>query len=186
MKLSDIAPGCLCSYAAERSKEVSSKTLLNEVTLMKQLFRHAYHWGYTRTNLAEFVKRPKQEKSEIEILEPDEVQLFLSHSDSHYRVAFLAGFLTGMRAGEIWGLQWGDIDWNSNQIFVKRSLWKGRLQTPKTSYSIRRIDIPESLVHELKKWRLACPSILMVTCSMTPSSRGKHKDSLMLSEASLL
>jgi integrase len=64
---------------------------------------------------------------------------------------------TGLRAGELWGLQWGDVDWNSSQIHVRRSLWKGQFQTPKSKPSIRRVDIPSFLISELKKWRIRCP-----------------------------
>ena len=35
LKLADIAPGRLHLYAAERAKEASAKTLLNEITLLK-------------------------------------------------------------------------------------------------------------------------------------------------------
>jgi integrase len=71
---------------------------------------------------------PKKNSPEIEILTPAEITLFIEKANKHYRVAFLTGFLTGMRAGELWGLQWGDIDWNSKQIYVRRSLWKGQAQ----------------------------------------------------------
>ncbi len=43
------------------------------------------------------------------------------------------------------------------RIYVQRSLWKGQFQTPKSKCSIRKIDIPEMLIQELKKWKLACP-----------------------------
>ena len=103
------------------------------------------------------MERPRTTKPEIEILSPDEVGKVLNKAQSHYRVALLTGFLTGMRAGELWGLQWTDIDWNSKRVHVRRSLWKGQFQTPKSKCSFRRIDIPEMLIQELKKWKLACP-----------------------------
>jgi integrase len=94
---------------------------------------------------------------ENSILEPAEIDQLLKHATGAYKVAFLTATMTGMRAGELWGLQWGDVDWNSNQIHVRRSLWGGNFQTPKTKTSIRKIDIPSSLSLELKKWKLTCP-----------------------------
>jgi integrase len=64
---------------------------------------------------------------------------------------------TGMRQGEILGLQWGDIDWSGRQIHVRRAWKEGAFTEPKTRNSIRRVDFPEFLVLELKKWRLQCP-----------------------------
>jgi lipid A disaccharide synthetase len=37
-------------YASERLKKVSSKTVRNEIALLKQMFKHAHQWGYVKTN----------------------------------------------------------------------------------------------------------------------------------------
>lgn len=63
-----------------------------------------------------------------------------------------------MRSGELRGLQWTDIDWNSRQIHVRRSWKEGAYHQPKTQASLRRIDLPEFLITELREWRLACPN----------------------------
>lgn len=39
----------------------------------------------------------------------------------------LTGFRTGMRLGELLGLQWGDIDWRTRYLYVARSIVKGQL-----------------------------------------------------------
>lgn len=121
------------------------------------MFKHAYRWGYVKKNAAEHLERPKLDPREIEILTPEEVDKLLNNTTSHYRFAFLTAVLTGLRAGELWGLRWSDIDWNSFQIHVRQSLWKGQFQTPKSKYSFRKVDLAEPLVRELKKWRLASP-----------------------------
>ena len=76
---------------------------------------------------------------------------------NNYRLLIKTAIFTGMRSGEIRGVQWGDIDWNSGQIHVRRSWKEGTFHQPKTQASIRRIDLPEILVAELRTWRLACP-----------------------------
>jgi len=65
--------------------------------------------------------------------------------------------LTGLRAGELWGLQWPDMNWTLGQVFVRRALWKGHFQTPKTKNSVRNIDLLPQLVNELKHWKTICP-----------------------------
>jgi integrase len=155
--LTDILTGHLQAYVADRIKTVSPKTVCNEIVVIKEMFKHALRWGYLKTNPAEYVERPKIIKSEIEILAPDEIGSMLDKATGNYRIAFLTDFLTGMRAGELWGLKWDDIDWNSKQIHVRRSLWKGQFQTPKSKCSIRKLDIPDNLIQEFKRWKLACP-----------------------------
>ncbi|MBP1748832.1 MAG: Phage integrase family protein [Deltaproteobacteria bacterium] len=124
------------------------------------LFNRARKWGYIKNNPTEDIDRPKYEKSEINIMEPWEIKRFLEQAEKdvdHYRVAFCCAVETGLRAGELWGLQWGDIDWLEGKLHVRRSLWRGNFQTPKTKNSIRRVDISATLLTELKKWKLACP-----------------------------
>jgi integrase len=121
------------------------------------MFRHGLKWGYVKFNAAEQLHRPKAEKPEIELLSPDDIEKFLASTSGHYRVAFLTAVLTGVRAGELWGLQWNDIDFTAKQICIKRSFWRGNFQTPKSKKSVRKIDVPDSLISELKKWKLACP-----------------------------
>ncbi len=156
-QITDIMTGHLQAFVADRLKSVSAKTATNEIVVIKEMFKHALRWGYLKLNPAEYVERPRITKPEIEILSPAEIGALLENASGHYRIAFLTDFLTGMRAGELWGLQWGDIDWNSKRIHVSRSLWKGNFQTPKSKNSNRQIDIPDMLIHELKKWKLACP-----------------------------
>ena len=176
--MTDINPALLQSYITKRKQDkdargkekkkdeesemrkniISTKTISNEIVVIKKMFKHAHQWGYVKVNPAEHIQRPKIFKPEIEILEPGEFQKLLENSGSLYRVAFLTAILTGVRAGELWGLQWDDLDWNSKQIYVRRSVWKNGFQTPKLKNSIRKIDLPDNLLYELKKWKLACPN----------------------------
>ena len=156
-QMSDISTGQLQLFISERMKKVSARTVIQEITVIKLMFKHALKWGYIKLNPAELLDRPKFEKPEIEILTPEEIEKFLATISGHYRVAFLTAVLTGLRAGELWGLFWSDIDWNAKQIHIKRSLWHGSFQAPKSKRSVRKIDIPDSLILELKKWKLACP-----------------------------
>lgn len=171
-RLSEITTGQLQAYVANRLKDparkrskqnldtfvpVTAKTVCNEIMVMKELFRHARKWGYIKINPAEDVDRPKTNSAEIEILTPDEFKKLFAKTHSHYQTAFLTAFLTGLRAGELWALKWTDIDWNSKRIFVRRALWQGKFQLPKSKKAIRKIDITDELVGELKAWKLACP-----------------------------
>ncbi len=144
-------------YVADRSKEVSAKTVCNEIVVIKEMFKHAHRWGYVKTNPAEHLERPKMVRPEIEILNPEEIRKLIPKTTLPYRLAFMAAVLTGLRAGELWALKWSDIEWDSLQIYVRQSVWRGNFQTPKSKYSVRKVDIPELLSLELKRWKLSCP-----------------------------
>jgi site-specific recombinase XerD len=92
-------------YASERLKKVGSKTVRNEIALLKQMFKHAHQWGYVKNNQAEHATRPRIEKNEIEILEPGEIEKMIGHSTDAYRIAFKTAVMTGIR-----GVNFGDCN----------------------------------------------------------------------------
>jgi len=157
MRLCRLSALHIQALVVERLKEVSPKTVWNETGLIKQMMSYARRWGYIQTDPSEPVKRPRVNRAEIEILNPEEIGRMLAKIDRRYRLALLTCVLTGLRAGELWALQWPDIDFETFQIHVRRSLWRGRFQTPKSRSSVRRIDIPERLANELKNWKLSSP-----------------------------
>ncbi len=105
------------------------------------------------TGVLKRLKLERENKSEnVQAMTPDEVQTFLENCHSlfpeHYPF-FLCAFRTGMRLGELLGLEWGDIDWNSKFILVQRSYKLGQLNKTKTGAS-RRVDMSDQLNGTLK------------------------------------
>ena len=157
-KLTQITTTELVAFAANRKKLATSpKTAINQIALLKLMFAQARQWGYLDINPAVDLKRPKDSKKEIEILAPTELYLLIESSHDHYRMAFKTAIMTGVRAGELWALKWIDFQPATKQLFIRRSVWKGQFQTPKTKHAIRAIDLTDELVYELKVWKLACP-----------------------------
>lgn len=149
-KLKQISPRDIQGYVNLRMEQVKPKTVLNELTLLSTMFRRAIVWERLKTNPAQFITKPTVVKEEMDILSPDELNTFLNQVDDKHYAFFLMAVLTGMRRGELLGLQWGDVNWQSNQIFVRRAYWKGRFIEPKSIYSKRKIDITPKLARELR------------------------------------
>jgi len=74
-----------------------------------------------------------------------------------WRTFLMTVSLTGLRKGEAMGLQWGDIDWASGRLHVRRQLQGGELTKTKTRAGRRIIPLVPELVSALKRWRLAAP-----------------------------
>lgn len=55
----------------------------------------------------------------------------------------VAGY-TGMRVGELFALQWPDIDFKCNRIAVKRRLYRGELDLPKSNKTREIVLLPEA------------------------------------------
>ena len=163
IKLSKIDVGLIERYMAHKLKESKIiKTTINKtVTTLGTILKYGMRRGFCDTNPVSIVQKLKKgsEVTEDEKLffTKDEIHLLLENQDVKYGPFILVAVMTGMREGELLALQWEDIDWNSKQIYVRRTLQGGRFYEPKTRASKRRIDIDQELVTELKKWKLRCP-----------------------------
>ncbi len=85
----------------------------------------------------------------------DEVVHILAVAFEHFpewHPWLMCGLRTGMRAGELLALQWGDIDWRGSFIHLERNLVRGVLTTPK-NHQRRRIDMSRQLRATLRLWR---------------------------------
>ena len=157
-----IDSGDIRSLLAGIIKSRSPKTVNNILVMCKTMFKHARRWGYIKTNPAEDIDNFKVEHKEMGFLSPDEINLLLKHSRDPFRTLFFVAVMTGMRRGEVLGLQWGDIDWNSDTIFVRRSLYwisnKGngtwKFIAPKSKRSIRAIAMSPRLKEALQIHRI--------------------------------
>jgi integrase len=85
-----------------------------------------------------------------------EINQFLDGVTLKYRTFFMTAVLTGLRRGELLGLQGRDIDWNHNQIHVRRSLWESQIVSPKTKSSVRRVDMTPTLAQAFRKHKFSC------------------------------
>ena len=66
-------------------------------------------------------------------------------------VRFLAQ--TGVRIGEAIALRWGDVDFGARRVKVRRRIYKGTIDVPKSRYGIRDIPISTTLAQELWRYR---------------------------------
>jgi integrase len=87
-----------------------------------------------------------------------EARRYLAAAATHrHNALFELALRTGMRRGELLGLQWSDLDLRIGHLYVRRTLARvnGKLafQPTKTTYSQRRILLPTACVRSLKRYR---------------------------------
>lgn len=149
--LKDIRPIHIQNVIAELVDLGRSPKSIREATgILQKCLDAAVANGHIQTNPALGVVIPKMGKVERRVLSQEEQEIFLNYiHDNHswYEEMYLIMFLTGMRIGEIGGLQWNDIDFNGKFIHVNRALAyeykdgekKLFLTSPKTENSYRAI-----------------------------------------------
>jgi len=123
--------------------------------MLNQAFNQAVKWKRIKYNPVTDADPPAVKKEEMKIWSYAEINAFLEHcqGERHYLTFFLAIY-TGMRRGEILGLNWSDIDLVNKTIRIQRSLAyipkKGYILTStKTRKSNRIIPISDMVVKML-------------------------------------
>lgn len=105
-------------------------------------------------NPCESCRVPKLEKKEMTIIPPEKVGAYLQAAEQYGVLPiFYLELTSGLRRGELLGLQWSDLDQENQLITVNKQLSKINrelvLTTPKTQNSIRKVVVPKQTVELL-------------------------------------
>ena len=117
-------------------------------------------------------------KAKKKILTPEQIATLIAaaKADPERGVYVATPFLTGMRIGEVLGLQWRDIDFDLNEIHVRRVQENDgkTFDAPKTAAGFRTIPIGATLKVMLLDWRERCPRLDGELVRVFPT-RGKRQ-----------
>lgn len=127
-----------------KTYRLSRKTILNIVGVTKLVLGRKV-WMAWELDVGK-PARPKQR-----YFTEDQLRQIIQAAPGRYRVLFalLAG--TGMRIGEAAGLYVGDVNLDDGVIHVRRAVWRGKEQAPKTENALREIDIDPMLADLLRQ-----------------------------------
>ncbi len=141
---------------------LSSKTIRHYHTFISSVLERAVKWQLIQNNPCHRIDPPKIDHKEIKFMQEEQLAHFidcLSQEPIEYQTAFLILILTGMRRGELMGLEWPDIDLAEERITIQRTSQYSPLKgvytdTTKTERSKRTISIPQELCQTLREYRL--------------------------------
>ena len=141
--------------------KLSSKTVLEHHRLLHSMLQQAVYWQMIPYNPASRVRPPKAKKPSIDFY--DDVQTIalikaLEGEELKFRVIILLTIFTGLRRGEVLGLEWQDIDFKNSSVTVRQaSQYVSSIgiytKDPKTETSNRVISIPDSITKLLKDYK---------------------------------
>jgi len=125
---------------------------------------------YPRVWNDDFIGLPivKKESQLRPSLTESELGEVLASAKERYAIIFalLAG--TGLRAGEALALKPTNLSPDGRVLHVRRSIWNGREQEPKTPSAVREIDLPELLAVLLRGYAANKSGYLFATASGKP------------------
>lgn len=147
-------------------KPLSRKTILEHHRLLRAMLHKAVYWQLIVNNPAERVQPPKVHKPKRRYYDDEQCKFLLENLEQlnadniKYKVAIIITVFTGVRLGELMGLEWDDIDFRNGIISINKASQylseKGIFtKDPKTESSVREVAIPTfviSLLEEYKLW----------------------------------
>lgn len=152
--LHELTPQIQQNFVTLLSQTVSRKTVLNILGTLGSMMRRAKSWGYcTQPVTASELALPAEEvRKQTRFFNGDEARKIIALATEPYRTMFAIAGMTGLRPGEVMGLQKGDLDFDQHVIHVRRSSWLGRLQTVKSKASRAPVVMSVALSTLLKEY----------------------------------
>lgn len=132
-----------------------TRTRQNVFAVVRAMLNAALRQGLIPASPADSVERPRHRRKRIEPFTVDEMrQILEAVEDDRLHAMYRLAFYTGMRFGELAGLQWSDIAFDDSRLQVRRQVTHcaGRLaeRPPKSESSTRSIRLPDDAVHALE------------------------------------
>lgn len=159
-QIEELANFVIQNFLAELMQKRKPKTVRDILTIFNQILNYAQEQALCGKISAK-ITLPKDNAGTVKIfstIDQQRLVAFLSRELNSQKLGILICLYTGMRLGEICGLQWGDIDFTNRVIKIRRTIQRIRneegstrflIDTPKTQKSIRDIPIPEFLMSYL-------------------------------------
>jgi len=150
---------------SKTKKPLSGKTILEHHRLLRAMLHRAVYWQLIVSNPAERVQPPRSKKPKRRSYDDEQTKILLENlekltvEDTKYKVAIILTIFTGVRLGELMGLEWQDVDFRNGIISINRSSQYLSdmgvfTKVPKTESSIREIAIPEFIISLLEEYKL--------------------------------
>lgn len=171
LKIEQIRPVHLIEFYNNLQKEgiradgkpcgLSGKTILQHHRIISSILNDAVQWQIIALNPASRVKPPKVSKKQGSAYDEEQTAALLNALEQEplkYKVIITLAIATGARRGELFGLEWQDIDFEKGTLEIRQASQyiPGRgsfTKDPKNESSKRIIAIPPSVIALLKQYK---------------------------------
>jgi integrase len=103
--------------------------------------------------------KPGKLKEGVDFPSRAEIRALLDAAPERWRAFFVVAVFTGLRASELRGLRWVDIELGAGKLTVSQraDAWF-KAGPPKSSAGKRDVPLPPMAISALRQWKLACPA----------------------------
>jgi integrase len=150
VRLADLRPDHVQRLYSERlAAGVGASAVRHTHKVLHRALGQAVRWGLVVRNVADLVERPTVPRAVVRALSAGEVQgLLLAARGERLEGMYYLAVVTGMRIGELLGVQWSDVDWERQGVSVSRQVSRVRggglvFQPVKTAAGNRLVALGE-------------------------------------------
>jgi integrase len=136
--------------AQMKTDGLEPKTVRNTWGVVSLIWQAALAQKYVDSLLAR-PKLPRIPKRKPRFFTLQDVANIIAASKEEHSIFYWLAAETGLRSGELVGLQLTDVDLLGGQITVSQSVWHGKAQSPKTDNATRRVAISTKLAELLER-----------------------------------
>jgi len=124
--------------------------------IMSALYSHAIRWEWAERNPISSVRQSAKRQKIPAILEPEEITAILKELQDPLHTMIELDAFTGLRRGELIGLQWQDVDFGNLVLHIRRSVVSMVEGQPKTEASRKEVPLDAQLAESLFRWKQDC------------------------------
>ena len=148
-------------YKSSHGKALAPKSIRHHYATLANIFSFAIKHEIILKNPMDAVDCPKIQRKKVDAFTEEQARIFFSCLDDcplDFRCMLNLLITTGIRRGELMGLQWGDIDFEHRILTVHRSITYTPASgivasTPKTDCSLRQVPLMPSVTALLLELR---------------------------------
>ena len=194
-KLSEISVPVVTQFKKDlRAKGRSQVCIKKVVVSLGSIIADAQEGGLASHNAVRDLRRNKKRggkqeqrhkrklKTGVDIPTKEEVSAIIRHAPDRWRALLVVAAFTGLRASELRGLRWADVDLKKRELHVtQRADCFAKMGPPKSGAGARTVPFGSFVANTLKEWKLKHPGELVFA-----SLRGKVMEHSDLVKASII
>ena len=174
-KLAELTVPAVNAFADQlRVAGRSAEMIRRAVRSLGAIFREARRRGLSNVDPTAGLELELPERDDPRPVVPtkSELQAIIANAEGRWRPLVLVATFCGLRASELRGLRWSDIDFNGRQITVaQRADASHKIGKLKSKAAYRSTPLPPMVLNALREWKLICPKSELDL--VFPNGRGK-------------
>jgi integrase len=165
-RLSELTMPAIHQFDAQLRKAGRSLAMRRKVlTNVKTTLTFAQAQGLVAQNVARAVRIKGEDRRGAGRLKEGkdfpskiEIKKLIDGASDRWRPFIITAIFSGLRASELRGLRWADVDLDAGVVHVRQraDAWR-RIGPPKSAAGTRDVPLTPMAINALRQWRLTCP-----------------------------